>query len=116
MHQAYLKNAAGASCRPAKRRICSRGDQHQRQPHQLLHHQCAGRRQLSDCRFQLGHPKTSYSDSAKGKAVAYLFQWLVTDGQSNGTDLQYAPLPKAVQDLALSNLKLIKAGGSAAIA
>ncbi|TAN33324.1 phosphate ABC transporter substrate-binding protein PstS [bacterium] len=54
---------------------------------------------------------TSYSDAGKGKAVAYLFKWLVTDGQAEGTDLQYAPLPKAVQDLALANLKLIKAGG-----
>jgi phosphate transport system substrate-binding protein len=56
--------------------------------------------------------RTSYSDAAKGKAVVYLMKWLVTDGQSDGSSLQYAPLPKAVQDLALSNLKLIKAGGS----
>jgi phosphate transport system substrate-binding protein len=56
--------------------------------------------------------RTSYSDSAKGKAVVYLFKWLVGDGQSEGTSLQYAPLPKAVQDLALSNLKLVKAGGA----
>src|SRR5579864_641155 len=55
---------------------------------------------------------TSYSDSAKGKAVVYLFKWLVTSGQSDGTDLQYAPIPSAVQQLALSNLKLIKANGT----
>ena len=59
--------------------------------------------------------RTSYTDAAKGRAVAYLMKWLVTDGQSEGKDLQYAPLPKAVQDLALSNLKLIKAGGSAVL-
>ncbi len=58
---------------------------------------------------------TSYSDTAKGKAVANLFKWLVTSGQSDGADLQYAPLPSAVQQLALSNLKLIKAGGSAVL-
>jgi len=57
--------------------------------------------------------RTSYTDAQKGRAVVYLMKWLVTDGQSEGTSLQYAPLPKAVQDLALSNLKLIKAGGSA---
>src|SRR6266851_2329751 len=55
---------------------------------------------------------TSYSEASKGKAVVNLFKWLVTDGQSDSTDLQYAPLPSAVQQLALSNLKTIKAGGS----
>jgi phosphate transport system substrate-binding protein len=54
---------------------------------------------------------TSYSDANKGKAVVYLFKWLVTDGQSIGTSLQYAPLPTAVQTLAQANLKLVKAGG-----
>ncbi|MEP6751705.1 MAG: phosphate ABC transporter substrate-binding protein PstS [Candidatus Dormiibacterota bacterium] len=54
---------------------------------------------------------TSYSDANKGKAIAYLFKWLVTDGQGLGTSLQYAPLPTPVQTLAETNLKLIKAGG-----
>jgi phosphate transport system substrate-binding protein len=58
---------------------------------------------------------TSVSDASKGKALAYLFKWLVTDGQSDGTALQYAPLPKPVQDLALTNLKTIQAGGKAAL-
>lgn len=55
--------------------------------------------------------RTSYGDAAKGKAVVYLFKWVVTDGQSDGSSLQYAPLPAAVQQLALDNLKTIKAGG-----
>jgi phosphate transport system substrate-binding protein len=55
---------------------------------------------------------TSYSDSAKGKAVVNLFKWLVTDGQKDGSDLQYAALPSAVQALALSNLKTVTAGGA----
>ncbi len=59
--------------------------------------------------------KTSYSDAAKGKAVVYLFKWLVTDGQAEGSALQYAPLPSAVAALALSNLKLVKAGGAAVL-
>jgi phosphate transport system substrate-binding protein len=58
---------------------------------------------------------TSYSDAAKGKAVVNLFKWLVTDGQSDSKDLEYAPLPAAVQQLALSNLKAIKAGGSSVL-
>ncbi len=58
---------------------------------------------------------TNYSDASKGKSVVYLFQWLVTDGQSEGSTLQYAPLPSAVQQLALTNLKTVKAGGTAVI-
>jgi phosphate transport system substrate-binding protein len=54
---------------------------------------------------------TSYSDANKGKAIVYLFKWLVTDGQAIGATLQYAPLPSGVQSLAQTNLKLIKAGG-----
>jgi len=60
--------------------------------------------------------RSSYSDSAKGKAVVYLFQWLVSNaGQSEGSALQYAPLPAAVANLALTNLKLVKAGGAAVL-
>ncbi len=59
--------------------------------------------------------KTSYSDAAKGRAVVYLFKWLVTDGQTDGSALQYAPLPPAVAGLALSNLKTVKAAGTAVL-
>ena len=58
---------------------------------------------------------TSYSDSAKGKAVVYLFKWLVTDGQSDGTPLEYSPLPSVVQQLAIASLKTVKVGGSAVL-
>jgi phosphate transport system substrate-binding protein len=58
---------------------------------------------------------TAYPDAPKGKAVVNLFKWLVTDGQKYGTDLQYAPLPTAVANLALTNLKLVKAAGAAVI-
>ena len=58
---------------------------------------------------------TNYTDAAKGKATVYLFKWLVTSGQSDGKDLQYAPLPSAVQQLALANLKTIQAAGAPVI-
>jgi phosphate transport system substrate-binding protein len=58
---------------------------------------------------------TNYTDTAKGKAVVNLFKWLVTSGQSDGSDLQYAPLPSVVQQLALTNLKLVKANGAAVL-
>jgi len=55
--------------------------------------------------------RTSISDQAKAKAVVLLFRWLVTDGQTYGRELEYAPLPKSVQDLALTNLKHVTSGG-----
>ena len=58
---------------------------------------------------------TNYTDTSKGKAVVYLFKWLVTKGQTDGKDLQYATLPSAVQGYAMTNLKTVKAGGSAVI-
>jgi phosphate transport system substrate-binding protein len=58
---------------------------------------------------------TSYSDASKGKALVYLFNWLVTTGQPIGATLDYAPLPTSVQALAQSNLKLIKAGGQSVL-
>jgi phosphate transport system substrate-binding protein len=61
--------------------------------------------------FTWAFVRTSINDAAKGKALAYLFKWLVTDGQTNATALQYAPLPSAVQTLSLTALKSIKAGG-----
>ena len=60
--------------------------------------------------------KTSYTDATKGKAVVYLFKWLVSpDGQKQGADLQYAALPTAVSNLAVTNLKLVKAAGGAVL-
>jgi phosphate transport system substrate-binding protein len=60
--------------------------------------------------------RTAYTDSAKGKAVVNLFNWLVSSaGQSEGASLQYAPLPSAVQSLATTNLKLVKAAGVAVL-
>ncbi|HET9780266.1 MAG TPA: phosphate ABC transporter substrate-binding protein PstS [Candidatus Dormibacteraeota bacterium] len=55
--------------------------------------------------------RTSITDAGRAKAVAYLLKWLVTDGQQYGSDLQYAPLPKTVQNLALTELKQVSSGG-----
>lgn len=55
--------------------------------------------------------RSSISDPAKAKAVVFLLKWLVTDGQTYGKELEYAPLPKSVQDLALTNLKRVTSGG-----
>ena len=56
--------------------------------------------------------KKAQPDAAKGRAIVYLFDWLTSkDGQGQGKDLQYAPLPQPAQDYAKSQLKLITAGG-----
>jgi len=57
--------------------------------------------------------KKAQTDTDKGKAIAYLFKWLVTDGQTYGKNLQYAPLPSQVQAYALEQLKLVTLNGAA---
>ncbi|HEV2954406.1 MAG TPA: phosphate ABC transporter substrate-binding protein PstS, partial [Candidatus Dormibacteraeota bacterium] len=52
--------------------------------------------------------RTTQSDSGKGLALVSLIHWLVTDGQTYADSLQYAPLPAAVQTLALNDLKTVK--------
>jgi phosphate transport system substrate-binding protein len=114
MHQAYLKNAngkfvqasvAGATAAAAQNTSVS--------PTNFSITNEPGDTTYPISGFSWIMIRTSFTDATKGRAVAYLLKWLVTDGQANGTDLQYAPLPKSVQDLALTNLKLIKAGGAA---
>ena len=116
MHQAYLKNlngkfvqasVAGATAAAAQNNSVS--------PTNFSIANEPGDATYPIAGFSWVIIRTSYTDAAKGKAVVFLFKWLVTDGQSDGADLQYAPLPKAVQDLALNNLKLIKAGGAAVL-
>lgn len=75
---------------------------------------------ITDASADKAYPITSYSwailrldqtDATKGKAVANLFKWLVTDGQQYGKPLEYASLPKEAQDFALSQLKKLTSGG-----
>ena len=113
MHQAYLKNAngqfvqasvAGATAAAAQNTSASATNFSITNEPGDTTYPIAG--------FSWVILRTSYTDAGKGKAVVYLMKWLVTDGQSEGSSLDYAPLPTALQNLALSNLKLIKAGGS----
>ena len=116
MHQAYLKNAAGnfvqASVQGASAAAATNTSV---SPTNFSITNAPGADSYPIAGFSWVILKTSYTDAAKGKAVVFLFKWLVTDGQSDGSALQYAPLPSAVQQLALTNLKLIKAGGSAVL-
>jgi phosphate transport system substrate-binding protein len=116
MHQAYLKNAngkylqastAGATAAAATNASVS--------PTNFSITNAACDACYPIAAFSWVFLYTSYSDTAKGKAVANLFKWLVTTGQSDGSDLQYAQLPSALQQLALTNLKTVKAGGAAVL-
>ncbi len=116
MHQAYLKNANGKFLQATvDGATAAAGTLSNVSPtnFSITNAACDACYPIAGFSWVILH--TSYSDPQKGRAVVYLFKWLVTDGQSDGKALQYAPLPSAVQSLALSNLKLIKAGGAAVL-
>ena len=50
----------------------------------------------------------SPKDQAKGKAMVDMFKWVVKDGQQDAKSLDYAPLPKNVQQKAAETLSTIK--------
>jgi phosphate transport system substrate-binding protein len=56
--------------------------------------------------------KKNQADANRAKAIVYLFKWFVSDGQSVGANLDYAPLPKPAQDYALAQLKTITVNGA----
>jgi phosphate transport system substrate-binding protein len=96
MTQAYLKNQAGSFVQATDFSITNE----------------PGATTYPIAGFTWAFARTAYSDSNKGRALVYLFKWLVTDGQAQAASLQYAPLPQNVQDLSVSTLKQIRAGGS----
>src|SRR5713101_2336367 len=112
MHQAYLKNLNGKFVQASVAGATAAAQNNSVSPTNFSIANEPGDATYPIAGFSWVIIRTSYTDAAKGKAVVFLFKWLVTDGQSDGADLQYAPLPKAVQDLALNKLKLIKAGGA----
>lgn len=60
--------------------------------------------------------QVSYADAPTGKAIAYLWQYVISnDGQVAGKALEYAPLPKEIQDYSNLVIKKIQAAGAPAI-
>jgi phosphate transport system substrate-binding protein len=47
-------------------------------------------------------------DAAKGQKLVDFLKWAFTDGQKMAADLDYAPLPEALQQRALDRVKSIK--------
>ena len=116
MHQASLKNANGKSLKASvDGATAAAGSNSNVSPtnFSITNAACDACYPISGFSWVMLY--TSYSDASKGKAVVNLFKWLVTDGQSDSKDLEYAPLPSSVQQLALTNLKTIKAGGTAVL-
>jgi phosphate transport system substrate-binding protein len=116
MKQAYLKNASGkylqASQAGATAAAAANKDV---SPTNFSITNAPGETAYPIAAFSWVMLRTAYTDAPKGRAIAYLFKWLVTDGQADGIALQYAALPIPVQNLALANLKKVKAGGSAVL-
>jgi phosphate transport system substrate-binding protein len=59
---------------------------------------------------------TNQSDAARGKATVDVLNWLIHDGQQYGKDLDYAPLPAPVVELATAKLQTVTAGGQPLLA
>ncbi|MGH7876872.1 MAG: phosphate ABC transporter substrate-binding protein PstS, partial [Candidatus Dormibacteraceae bacterium] len=57
--------------------------------------------------------RADQKNGSRSKALVYLLRWLVTDGQSYGSALKYAPLPAPVRALALNQLKAVTQNGRA---
>lgn len=113
LHQAYVKNqagkflqatTAGASDAAAKASGLS--------PTNFSITDEPGDTSYPIATFTWAFVRKDQTDAAKGKAIVNLFRWLTSpDGQAQGKDLQYAPLPKDVADLALTTLKTVTTGG-----
>lgn len=56
-------------------------------------------------------PEDLKMDKAKAEKMLTMLQWTVTDGQKYASDLQYAPLPKELQDKCVAQLKKVKVDG-----
>jgi phosphate transport system substrate-binding protein len=112
MQQAYLKNSAGkylqasiagATAAAAKNTSVS--------PSNFSITNMDGDAAYPIASFSWVFVKKSVADANKGRTLVYLFKWLVTDGQSYGTPLDYAPLPAQVQTYALDQLKTVTVAG-----
>jgi phosphate transport system substrate-binding protein len=50
------------------------------------------------------------ADAQKGALVKAYLNYLLTDGQKMLADLDFAPLPKSIQDKAIAQLAQLQAG------
>ena len=113
MQQAYLKNAAGKYLQASIAGATAAASKNTNvSPTNFSITNMDGDAAYPIASFSWVFIKKSMTDSAKGRALAYLFKWVVTDGQAYGTPLDYAPLPAQVQTYALDQLKTISVAGT----
>ena len=113
MSQAYLKNQAGKYLQASIDGATAAAKQNTNvSPTSFSITNMPGDASYPIASFSWIFLKKKIDDADKGKAVVQLFKWIITDGQTYGKDLQYAPLPTQVQTYALSQLKLVSAGGN----
>jgi phosphate transport system substrate-binding protein len=113
MQQAYLKNAAGKYLQASIAGATAAASKNPNvSPSNFSITNMDGDAAYPIASFSWVFLKKTMTDSAKGRALVYLFKWVVTDGQSFGTPLDYAPLPAQVQTYALDQLKTITVAGA----
>ena len=116
MQQAYLKNSAGKYLQASIAGATAAASKNTNvSPTNFSITNMDGDTAYPIASFSWVFIKKAISDSAKGRALVYLFKWTVTDGQSFGTPLDYAPLPAQVQTYALEQLKTITVSGAAVL-
>ena len=68
----------------------------------------AGKRCVSNCWCDMVASLPAAKGCAKGKKLVEFLKWAAKDGEKMAQDLQYAPLPEAVQERVLKRIDEIK--------
>jgi phosphate transport system substrate-binding protein len=116
LQQAYLKNAAGQFVQASEAGATAAASQATNiSPTNFSITNQPGAKSAPISTFTWVVLRTEQTDEQKAKANVYLWKWFVTDGQSLGKDLQYAPIPKEVQSTATDTLKKVTVNGKAVL-
>ena len=114
LQQAYLKNSAGKYVQATPDGATSAaGSLSGVSPTNFSITNAPGDKSFPIASYSWVIVRKDQTDATKGKALMNLWKWVVTDGQSNGKNLQYAALPKETQNFALSQMKTVTTGGKA---
>jgi len=109
LHYATVKNAAGAYIEPTSATASAAGDGIEVNDNLLfsaLNSAGAGAYPITYQSWLLVYAKPA--DKAKGAAVKAYLTYLLTDGQQLLTELDFAPLPRSLQDKAVAQLDRIQ--------
>jgi phosphate transport system substrate-binding protein len=114
LQQAYLKNAAGKFVQATEDGATSAAASLSGvSPTNFSITNAPGDKAFPIASYSWVMVRKEQTDATKGKAVVNLWKWVVSDGQSSGKTLHYAPLPMEAKNFALSQLKTVTNGGKA---